>query len=293
MTNSATPGTPIPPDLTEADYFPRSRALPRQSPLFWVEQKDRYLRQLLIRDIEEISGRRLLVYFGNRFEASSSIESRDVAHMAELAGDAQGTPADLLIETNGGMTDAAESVISTLRSLVPDFRVIVANCAKSNGTLIALAASSILMGPTSELGPIEPSLGGIPCSILDTPKIAAENFPLHMMGQHALRQSSSLARTLLGRGMMKGRTQEEIDATVTALATRDRFPSHGSVVDHREAVTLGLSVIYLPPGDELWERLWLLYCMYDFDCRSRRYAKVFEGRGRSLALAVPPGSPSP
>lgn len=290
MANDPSPSTPLP--SNRSDQFPRGRALPSQSPLFWVEQKDRYLRQLLIRDVEEITGRRLLVYFGNRFELSSSIEPRDVAHMAELAGDAYGQPADIFIETNGGLTDAAESVISTLRSLVPSFRVIVANCAKSNGTLIALAASSIVMGPTSELGPIEPSLGGIPCSILDTPKIAQENFPLHMLGKHALRQSSSLAKTLLEQGMMKGRPSEEVATTVKALAGRDRFPSHGSVVDHREAVALGLDVTYLPPGHDIWERIWLLYCMYDFDCRSRRYAKIFEGKGRSLALAVPP-TPQP
>jgi hypothetical protein len=34
------------------EYFPRGKALPAQSPLFWVDQKDRYIRQLLIRDID-------------------------------------------------------------------------------------------------------------------------------------------------------------------------------------------------------------------------------------------------
>jgi hypothetical protein len=44
-----------------ADTFPRSKDLPAQSPLFWVEQKDRYLRQILIRDIEELTKRRLVI----------------------------------------------------------------------------------------------------------------------------------------------------------------------------------------------------------------------------------------
>lgn len=273
------------------ERFPRSAALPKQSPIFWVEQKDRYLRQLLIRDIEALTGRRLLVYFGNRFDASSSIEPKDIAHIAELVGDVHGAPVDLLIETNGGLTDATESIISTLRSVISEFRFIVANSAKSNGTLIALAASSIVMGPTSELGPIEPSLGGIPCSILDTKEIASENFPMHMMAKHALRQSNGLARTLLEAGMMKGRSADDINDTVRALASRHKFPSHGSVVDHREAVALGLSVTYLAQGDEIWDRIWLLYCMYDFDCRNKNYAKIFESSTRSVALAVPHGAP--
>jgi hypothetical protein len=50
------------------EKFPRSTELPLQSPLFWVEQKDRYLRQILIRDIEELTKRRLVAYFANRFE---------------------------------------------------------------------------------------------------------------------------------------------------------------------------------------------------------------------------------
>ena len=39
--------------------------------MFWVQQKDRYLRQLLIRDIEDQTGRRLIVYFANRFKRAT------------------------------------------------------------------------------------------------------------------------------------------------------------------------------------------------------------------------------
>jgi len=42
--------------------FLRTKDAPAQSPLFWVTHKDRYLRQLLIRDIEESTGRDLIVF---------------------------------------------------------------------------------------------------------------------------------------------------------------------------------------------------------------------------------------
>src|SRR5262249_60941907 len=42
--------------VSSADQFPRSKSLPRQSPLFWVAEKDRYLRQLLLRDIQDATG---------------------------------------------------------------------------------------------------------------------------------------------------------------------------------------------------------------------------------------------
>ena len=117
------------------EKFPRSVELPSQSPLFWVGQKDRYLRQLLIRDIEDLTGRRLVAYFANRFH-NAQIDGRDPAYMAELLGDIGDEPVDLLLETGGGQTDATEALISLIRNLCTDFRVIVANAAKSNGEVV-------------------------------------------------------------------------------------------------------------------------------------------------------------
>ncbi|WP_022721218.1 hypothetical protein [Rhodopseudomonas sp. B29] len=269
-----------------AERFPRSAELPSQSPLFWVEQKDRYLRQLLIRDLEELTKRRLVVYFTNRFE-NVQIDSGDCALMAELLGDVDGKPVDLLLETVGGMTDATEGLISLIRNLVSDLRVIVVNAAKSNGTLLGLAAKSIVMGPTSELGPIEPLVQGIPCSVLEQPQIEQQNFPLHMYGKYALQQTRTLAKTLLSDGMMKGRSAQDVETAVAKLSSRDTYFSHGSVIDHKEAAALGLTIEYLGPDDPVWQRLWLLLCMYEHDCRRDRYLKVFEGRARSTSIASP------
>jgi hypothetical protein len=280
-------GQSDPPPSERHERFPRSTELPSQSPLFWVEQKDRYLRQLLIRDIEETSGRRLVVYFANKFE-NAQIDQRDCTFATELFGDVGAEPVDLLLETLGGQTDATESLVTVVRNLTDDLRVIVANAAKSNGTLVALAAKTIIMGAASELGPIEPLVNNIPCSILLQPQIAAQNFPLHKFGEFALNQSRKLARTLLSKGMMSGKEQAEVDEVVQKLSSRDVYFSHGSAIDHKEAAALGLNVEYLPPEAPLWRQIWLLYCMYEHDCRKSRYLKVFEGRMRSTAIAAPP-----
>ncbi len=248
------------------DQFPRTTDLPTQSPLFWVEQKDRYLRQLLIRDIEVLTNRRLVVYFGNRF-ANAMIDARDTTFVLELLGDVGTEPVDLLLEATGEITDATEALISVVQNLSNDFRVIVAREAKSNGTLICLAARSIVMGVSSELGPIEPMVNGIPCTILADPQMAAQNFVLHKVGTFGLQQSKTIAEALLSKGMMAGKRPEEIKDVVQKLSSRDTYASHGSVIDHREATALGLKVDYLPPGDPVWDRLWLLHCMYEVDCR--------------------------
>ncbi len=275
-----------------ADHFPRAADLPSQSPLFWVEQKDRYLRQLLIRDIEALTSRRLVVYFGNRFE-NAMIDSQDIKFISELFGDVKDEPVDLMLELTGGVTDATEAIISLLHNLSVEFRAIVVQASKSNGTLLSLAAKRIVMGAPSELGPIEPSLNGIPCTILAEPNMANVNLVLHKQGVFALKQSQTIAEALLTNGMMTGRKPEEIKEVVQKLSSRDTYASHGSVIHHREATKLGLAVDYLPPDDPIWERLWLLHCMYEYDCRKSRYLKVFEGRARSTAIAAPPPAPKP
>jgi Serine dehydrogenase proteinase len=202
-------------------------------------------------------------------------------------GDVQNEPFDLLLETGGGMTDATESVVKLLSNLNLEFRVIVSHAAKSNGTLLCLAAKSIVMGVASELGPIEPLINNIPCSILIQQQIAQQNFSLHKLGEYALQQTRTLATTLLTAGMMKDRPND-VAGVVQKLASRDVYFSHGSAIDHLEATALGLRIEYLPPDNPIWQRAWLLYCMYDHDCRKDRLFKIFEGRARSTAIAVPP-----
>lgn len=67
-----------------ADCFPRNKEVPTQSPLFWVTHKDRYLRQQMIRDIEEDTGRDLVVYFTDTERTSAQIDQGDDQYLYEL-----------------------------------------------------------------------------------------------------------------------------------------------------------------------------------------------------------------
>lgn len=93
--------------------------------------------------------------------------------------------------------------------------------AKSNGTVICLSSKRILMGPPSELGPIDPHLNGVPTSILAEPEVAQSNFPLHKVALYAIQQTKRLA-TQLTDGMMAGCPAVEIAQTVQLLASKDR-----------------------------------------------------------------------
>jgi ClpP class serine protease len=229
--------------MSSQDAFPRGTKLPDQSPLFWVHQKDRYLRQLLISDIEADTQRALAVYFTDTTTAAQ-IDQNDDIYLGEVLGHVAGRPVDLLLETNGGFTDATEKVVTLVRNLTNDLRVIVPRRAKSNGTVVALAGKEIVMGAQSELGPIDPNLilGGNPVPAHIILKAANVDPLVFQVAELAVRQTKKLATELLKRNMLKSEPEDKIQAVVEKLATRDHYPSHGAVIDHTEAKALGLIV---------------------------------------------------
>lgn len=270
------------------DCFPRTKDVPKQSPLFWATHKDRYLRQLLIGDIEAITQRDLLVYFTDTDNTTGNIDPGDDQFLFELLNDQKYSGTDLLLETPGGYTDTTEKLCSMLRSMCSDLRVIVPRKAKSNGTVIALAASEILMSTTSELGPIDPAIQNIPAEfILNDPTTGV----LHkQLAQTAIAQTKRLATELLRTGMMSGKTNEEIRTAVETLSTRQvRYHSHGSVIDAAEARALGLSVTECAPDDDMWSRIWLLRTMYAYDAPRNGHSKIFEGARVSTAVSAKAG----
>ena len=255
--------------------WPRESTLSDHTPLFYAENKDRFLRQTLIRDIQQLTGRPLVVYFASPF-LRSSIRTEDVRRLAEVIAPLGSQSFDLLIETDGGETDATEAIVSYLKSCATDgFRVIVPLRAKSNGTLICLAAESILMGPTSELGPIEPSVDSVPVSILTHQDYAQKDVRLSLEASFAYKQTRSLAKSLLERGMMSEH-KDHIDNTVDALCTREHYSSHGAVIDCEEAKRLKLNVEQLDEASELWRKIFLLHCFYSYDSTARDISKFFE-----------------
>jgi ATP-dependent protease ClpP protease subunit len=266
------------------ESFPRSKDLPSQSPLFWVTHKDRYLRQLLIQDIEAQTDRDLLVYFTDCDHSDAQIDPTDDTFLNELLEAASRPRIDLLLETNGGQTDATEKICALLRAKAPDLRVIVPRRAKSNGTVIALCGSHIVMSSTSELGPIDPSIGGVPVEFVINAPAGAVN-PIEMQIALTFKaQTQKLAKQLLLTGMLAGGPPNKIDEIVGKLASRDHYHSHGSVIDVVEAKALGLAVVEVPSTDELWRRIWLLRTMYSYDANKNGHSKIFEGARISSAV---------
>jgi len=99
--------------------------------------------------------------------ANASIGSEDIPAIGDALlsiGDVDRL--DLIVDGPGGDGTIAEKVIDLCRCYCKTFRVIVPNRAKSAATIIALGTDEIVMGHTSEIGPIDAQVvvmaGGIP-----------------------------------------------------------------------------------------------------------------------------------
>ena len=253
-----------------------------QSAKYWAKEKDRYLRQLLIKDIENLTDRPLFVYFAQLDQQINHTDPDDLSEIFQATDLKYG---DLFIQTPGGSVDATEKIISILRQRFDDYRVIVPSWAKSAGTVIALSSSKIIFGMNSELGPIDPQwqYNGVmvPCDILAADPAIAQH--LRAMAQFATARMRQMATDLLAKGMMNGKSPQEIESVIQKISSTNGYMSHGAVIDYDEAKKLGLSIAYLDRNDEIWKRIWLLYCMYDYDSKAKSIGKIFEGSRFSIA----------
>ncbi|MFB9903701.1 SDH family Clp fold serine proteinase [Allokutzneria oryzae] len=68
---------------------------------------------------------------------------------------------DLLLNTFGGKVDVARRLALLVREYTDDLTVLVADHARSAGTLLCLAADRLELGPASSLGPLDPHLSQI------------------------------------------------------------------------------------------------------------------------------------
>jgi ClpP class serine protease len=73
-------------------------------------------------------------------------------------------PIEIVLHTPGGLVLAARQIASALADHPAEVRAIVPHYAMSGGTLIALAADTIVVDPHSVLGPVDPQVGQYPAA---------------------------------------------------------------------------------------------------------------------------------
>jgi hypothetical protein len=282
----------------------------KKTPLFQAFHAPRYQRQGLIQDINKITGTKLICYVAG---LAAPIDRDDPMAFADLLFNlTMNEDVDLLIHTGGGDIDAAEKLIEMLRQKVGTgrLRVVIPDFAKSAGTLMALGADEIIMGDSSELGPIDPQVvridkdgNRVPQSVqnyLDAYSEHRETLRLNPNDitaqlllskldpatikhyENVLLRSRKIAERLLQTGMFK-ETGNWSGAASTLIDTK-AWPSHAQMISWQEATaTIGLTVDYRDSNDELWPMYWQLYCLQKLSIKDNE--KLFESDYASLSIA--------
>ncbi|MFI4991421.1 MAG: serine dehydrogenase [Solirubrobacterales bacterium] len=213
----------------------------------------------------------------------------------------------LLLDTPGGDGETAIRVVRSAQARCRELTVIVPNQAKSAGTILLIGAHHVLMGPTSDLGPVDPqfptqkglySAKDLIAAVERAETTLAQNpdsYPLQValladfsavmvqQARSALDRSGDLVREALRSN--PDRTAEEVDTLAKALREKliDLPQDHGAVFGAKDAEEVGLPVIHADPRGDQWRAVWELWSKYfDLECF------VCEGR---LASQVSPRGP--
>lgn len=203
-----------------------------------------------------------------------SIIEDDIQGMMEVTHGLKGSRLDLILHSPGGSPEAAEAIVTYLRSKFSHIRVIVPRIATSAATLIACAGNRIVMGKHSFLGPIDPQL------LINTPlgprmvsaQAILEQFTkardecqdpakmaawLPMLAQygpdllvqceHLCKMSQLLVEDWLSSYMFRRRTDRKKVAKRIAkwLSNHAYFKSHGRNIARAEAKKRGLTIDFI------------------------------------------------
>lgn len=276
----------------------------------------RKFRETLIRKIQEITKRRVIVYIASSNHPMPNIMPQDVPIFEDMLRVASNdTKADLVINSPGGDPNTAEKILMMCRTrFKEEFNVIVPNFAKSAATMIALGSDKIFMGYLSELGPIDPQVP-IP---LPTGQVQYVPARTYLDGLERIRQwiaeghppqvylpilsqirpemikfcedaidfSKEFLKKWLPKGTLKY-NQEKVDEVVEAFVSGTKYKSHGQVINYEEAKKLGLNVEFVEPQSELWNLVWELYVRSThFLSQTKNAAKLFETDTSSITMNI-------
>jgi hypothetical protein len=201
---------------------------------------------------------------------------------------------DLFLHSTGGQTEIPWRLITLIREFCDRFAVLIPAVAYSAATHLAMGADEIVMGPLSELSPVDPARTHPllprpeegkppePISVQDlrhcvkfikgeindpSPEAMAAIFAalfekIHPLAIGAIQQSYALSRLISTKALSTHMDPEaeggQIERIVDTLS--NEFFSHHYRIGREEAKEIGLKVTNA--DNQLWATMWALYRHY-------------------------------
>ncbi len=244
------------------------------------------VRRKYLAELYGYTGRNVILYASGWLQKNAappalvSIGDEDMQAFMEVSQGLEGDKLDLILHSPGGSPEAAEAVVSYLRSRFSHVRVFVPQLAMSAATMIACAADEIVLGKHSFLGPTDPqlvlptSLGvrAVPAQAIldqfdkakeecdDPAKLSAWLPMLSQFGpdllvqcKSALDMAKALVSTWLKTYMFKDRSDRSKKAAEISdwLSEHDNFKSHSRHIPRTEVEDRELAVRRLEEDEQL------------------------------------------
>lgn len=267
--------------------------------LFAAQHADRYARQQMIGDYEKLTGARLIVVIDQIFSHGTTL-------LEELLQECDpNQPLHLMLATPGGDGEVAVRLVRAMQARCSELSIIVPDMAKSAGTIMCLGANHIIMGPASDLGPVDPQfrLKGelVGAKEIEQAVKAAEErvaaspdtFALYsgllaeldMVMIEQARSAIARSHALVGEALAcRGLDKKEKEALAKRLQGPliDESKYHGATVGPGLATEIGLPVILMDPASEQWQLIWSLWTRYfHIGAGPAGGRSVYEGRKAS------------
>ena len=269
----------------------------KRSPLYAAENSPRYERQSIIKAYKEHTDANLVAVIDQIYPTNMTI-------LQELLGDCDASEnLHVILSSPGGDGETALRMVRLMHSRAREVTIVVPDMAKSAATILCLGADHILMGPSGDLGPIDPQMILDRNSMVSAKEIVAAvdeaekrvndneaSFPLFSsllsdvnmlmveQARSALSRSESLMRESLAS--LPSRTSDE----VTQLAERLKRPlidtpsSHSAVFSSEDAAHNGLPVEVADTNSKQWKLIWMLWTRYfSLGCFPAGDKAIYEG----------------
>lgn len=273
------------------------------------------VRRKYIKELNELTGRNVICYYSGFLSISNhpdvGINDNDMTgFMTAINKLDKSKGLDLIMHSPGGEVTATEAIGNYLREVFGnDIRVIVPQLAMSGGTMLSYIGKEIIMGKHSNIGPVDPQIGGTPCygiiqefekaknEIMENPKsipiwqLILTKYPPAFIEQcyKAIELSKDLIKEWLENGaMFKDDTMktEKINKIIQYLNNNEDTKIHSRHINAKKAKEIGLKIIDLEENDELQDAVLSIHHCYMHTFANSNAVKIIENHNGTATIAL-------
>ncbi len=258
----------------------------------------RYLSQVVAK-----TGRNVIAYYSGWLQRPTAAEvinnDKDKnAFMVNIHKLDRTKGLDVILHTPGGDLAATESIVDYLYSMFgKNIRAIIPQISMSAGTMIALSCKEIMMGKQSNLGPIDPQMGGIPCKgVLDEFEQAKNDIKANpasaplwqvivskyhptFLGacQHAIDWSEKLALEWMKRNMFEG-DEAKAKKILKEIGDHKSNKSHSRHLSIDKCKEIGLTISDMESDNELQDLILTVHHAFMHTFANSQTTKIVENQ---------------